>query len=136
MTLKLSTPESSAPVAARGPEKTVFELASALVRLGGDVRNEVPRTDLTAPEIALLRAIHGGNDAVRAVKKTGERAVSVMQEKARLADIYGRRDAQAKILEQLFPGIRPLFPLTIAEVEEMATMDQQDAESSASDILN
>lgn len=133
--MKLSVPESSAPATARGPDKVSFELASALVRLGGDVRNEVPRADLTAPEIALLRSIHGGNDAVRAVKKTGERYASVMQEKARLADLYGQRAEQAKKLEQLFPGIRPMFPLTIAEVEEMVTVDQQDAEAAA-DILN
>lgn len=135
--MKLSVPDkdSSAPVARAHPDKATFELASALVRLGGDVRNEVPRTDLTAPEIALLRAIHGGNDTVRAVKKTGERTGSIMHEKARLSDLYGRRDEQAKILESLFPGLRPLFPFTIAEVEELAAADQQDADDHA-DILN
>jgi len=71
---------------------------------------------------------------VRNVKKTGARLASIMSEKSRLSEIYGKRDEQAKILEGLFPGLRPMFPLTIAEVEEMAMAEQPEDDSN--DILN
>lgn len=44
---------------------------SCKVRLGGTVTNEVRKTDVTAPEIIILRAIHGA-DAVQDIVETNK----------------------------------------------------------------
>lgn len=50
----------------------MFELYSAVIRHAGKRSYEIHRKNLTAPEIIVLRAIHG-DDAVIAVKDTGRR---------------------------------------------------------------
>jgi F-type H+-transporting ATPase subunit alpha len=49
-----------------------MQLYSAKVRLSGSLYNEVRKDELTAPEILLLRSIHGGTEAVTEVKATGK----------------------------------------------------------------
>lgn len=65
-----------------------FNLYKAKVRCSGSLNNEVLKTELTAPEIALLQRIHGRDavvDVVRvgAVKKRNDRS-----ERHRLANTY------------------------------------------------
>ena len=94
-----------------------MQLYSAKVRLGGSLYNEVPKDELTAPEILLLRSIHGGTEAVIEVKATGKEAFDVDEEgnrklrtdkaeRARLKRIY---DAYNKKLDKLFgpTGVLP-----------------------------
>jgi hypothetical protein len=87
-----------------------MQLYSAKVRLGGSLYNEVRKDELTAPEILLLRSIHGGAEAVTEVKATGKEAFDVDEEgnkrlrtdkaeRARLKRIY---DAYNKKLDKLF----------------------------------
>lgn len=58
------------------------------VRLSGSLYNEVPKFDVTAPEIYILRVMHG-DDAVVEVVETGKNKVSQSEERERLMDIYG-----------------------------------------------
>ena len=130
---------AAAPCASGAPLRVHFydvgQGLSALVNLP-DGRNILIDTGSTQPKAYhdKLKRDLGGNDAVRGVKKTGERLASIVSEKRRLAEIYGQRDEQAKTLETLFPGLRPQFPLTISEVEELAAADAP--EDYGSDILN
>lgn len=57
-----------------------FKLYDCKVRLQGSVLNEVPKSGVTAPEIDILRALHGG-DAVVGIVDTGEIARTVVSEK-------------------------------------------------------
>src|SRR5262245_26954769 len=91
-----------------------METAHCIVRLKGDVQNEVPLSGITAPEIILLRAIHGGNDAVYKVEKDSDVASGAVNERIRLLAKYPR---YTELFAQLFPGLAPQFPRTIAEVE-------------------
>lgn len=51
-----------------------MQLYEAKIRLGGSVQNEVRKSELTAPEIVVLRQIHG-NDAVLEIKSMGREAL-------------------------------------------------------------
>jgi len=62
-----------------------FKLYDCKVRLQGSVLNEVPKSGVTAPEIELLRALHGA-DAVVSIVDTGgiaEVAVSATKKRPR-----------------------------------------------------
>lgn len=125
--MKLSAAETKD--APRSDGRISIETADCFVRLGGDVRNEVPKIGITVPEIVLLRAIHGGSDTVTKVVKKGSRNTTAVQEKARLTALYGRREDQRQVLETLFPGFRPSFPLSVEEAEAMASAEFADVET-------
>ena len=66
-----------------------MDLFSCKLRLGGSLANEVPKDNVTAPEIQVLRMAHGG-DAVVGIERTGEAAdYDVVGERARLTALYG-----------------------------------------------
>ena len=46
-----------------------MQLYDATVRLSGNPMQEVPKQNLTAPEVMLLQKIHGGVDAVVRIAK-------------------------------------------------------------------
>ena len=66
-----------------------MQLYDATVRLSGNPMAEVPKTDLTAPEVMLLQKIHGGPDAVVRIKKRKMDKRSHGEERARLGVLYG-----------------------------------------------
>lgn len=68
---------------------------SAKVRLAGSLYNEVPKSDLTAPEIAILKRIHG-SDAIVDIKPGKSVDRTDEQERARLAHTYNRALAGIK----------------------------------------
>lgn len=107
-----------------------METASCIVRLGGDVRNEVPRRGVTPADLVLLRHIHGGPETVYAVKKDGKREATPAREKRRLIAAYPRHEAA---IEMLFPGLKPDLPMTVAEAEELAVSQIGDEEASLND---
>lgn len=87
-----------------------MQLYSAKVRLSGSLYNEVPKDELTAPEIMLLRHDHGGKEAVVDVKMLGREAFDVdgegnrklrtdKAERARLQSLY---DPYGKKINKLF----------------------------------
>ena len=68
---------------------------SAKIQLGGSLHNEVMREELTAPEILILRRIHGREHVVNIV--AGKHvAREDHEERDRLAGIYGRALAAIK----------------------------------------
>jgi len=58
------------------------------VRLAGSLYNEVPKSDVTVPEINILRVIHGG-EAVVDITEVAPVKRSDAEERDRLANIYG-----------------------------------------------
>lgn len=90
--------------------------ASCLVALSGDITYTVVKPDVTVPEIALLKAIHGA-DAVRDIKPTfmDKRPHSV--ERERLTYEYGaaRDHKDEPLISKIFPGLAPL-PVTFRDI--------------------
>lgn len=86
-----------------------FKFYSCKVRLQGNVLNEVPKTDVTAPEIEILRALHG-SDAVVNIVEAGEAKRSDRDERARLVEIYANpKKTVAESAERKMRMIRDLF---------------------------
>lgn len=83
-----------------------MRLFSCKVRLGGSLYNEVVKSEVTIPEIIVLRAIHGA-DAVADIKETGEAKRTDSDERDRLAVEYGK--AIKKRAEQLPGGLGGLI---------------------------
>ena len=74
------------------------------VRLGGSMLNEVWRDNMTAPEVILLRKIHG-HDAVIELEKTGSRSLDHQAERQRLYTSYPsatNQDSKRHFVEELF----------------------------------
>ena len=83
-----------------------METAHVLVALGGDKGNTVMKYDVTAAEIAVLRAIHG-EDAISDVEPLGDIVVTGREERQRLFDLYGSAlDGTGRpIISVVFPGV-------------------------------
>ena len=62
-------------------------MCECLVLIGGDIGNSVTKQEVTAAEIAVLRAIHG-NDAVRSIVIKDQIKVDHDNERERLMLIY------------------------------------------------
>lgn len=85
---------------------------SGKLRLAGSVQNEVPKKDMSAAEVILLRHLHG-DDAVVISKHEGDRRRSSNDERDRLIDLYGE-----KIVTEIFgPYFRELPP-EVEDIEE------------------
>jgi hypothetical protein len=82
-----------------------FDVADVHVKLGGDALNTVPKSGVTAAEIAVLQMIHGG-DAVYDIRPTGQVERTQRVERERLKTIYGgAKDTDGNShLERLYPG--------------------------------
>lgn len=83
-----------------------MQLVNALVSLGGDTRNTVPKTAITIAEVQVLRAIHG-DDAVHDITPLGRSVKNFRwrEEVARLAGIYAGRDPENRpVVATLFAG--------------------------------
>jgi hypothetical protein len=90
-----------------------MKTANIMLAIGGGRDNTVPKENVTAAEIAVLRAIHG-EDAVFDVEPTSQDALDAngqpvknRQELARLKRIYGgAKDGNGTPhVENLFPGV-------------------------------
>lgn len=90
--------------------------ASCLVALGGDITFTVLKPDVTVPEIALLKAIHGA-DAVRDIKPTFMDKRPHAEERERLTLEYGhaRDHKDEPIISKIFPGLGAL-PVTFRDI--------------------
>lgn len=89
-----------------------MQTANVMLALGGDDGNTVPKYEVTASEIAVLRLIHG-ESAVTDVAPCGEVRRSAREERSRLVVLYGHarpNDGDANAIDILFPGAAaPLF---------------------------
>lgn len=106
----------------------MYELYSAKIRLAGKLENEVWKHELTAPEIHVLRHIHG-NDAVLEIKSTGKKVKrDEDQERARLAQFYrnGPEKAGEKLIASIF-GVAGALPTTVPNIvfKEVEEFDEQ-----------
>lgn len=93
-----------------------MDLHSCVVKLrsGGDsgiFTGEVPKYDLTTPEILILRAVHG-EDAVAQVKKTGVDKRADRAERDRLSGLYNNqsRDIVKKLFGESFNPLPKKLP--------------------------
>lgn len=95
-----------------------MHIANVMVALAGDQKNVVPKTRVTAAEIAVLQAIHG-NDAITEVEPLGDIKRTNREERERLFIIYGKakdHDDRA-IVTQMFPGVAARVHETLDELE-------------------
>lgn len=94
-----------------------MQLANALLALGGQRGNSVPKTRITAAEIAVLMAIHG-IDAVYDVTPLEEEVErSSRDEKARLFEKYPARDEDGRfVVEAVYPGNAPVVHQDIEDL--------------------
>lgn len=79
-----------------------MEYANITLSIGGDHGNTVPKQNVSAAEIAVLRAIHG-EDSVKDVAPAGERNVSNRAELTRLLERYEKEPGKGPV-SQLYPG--------------------------------
>lgn len=105
-----------------------MELYSARILLNGSRDNEVRRDDLTAPEVLILRSMHGG-DAVLDVKIVGKIERTPGQERKRLFGVEGELPALYKA-EQ----IAKVFPSEFTPMPEALPPDMVNIEGSAVDL--
>lgn len=118
----------------------MFELYSATIAHAGKRSFEIVKTNLTAPEIVILRAIHG-QDTVTKIKPTGKRnkkdvdkladeekleAMELLTnagELRRLRHLYKDFvvDDDKPIVDALWPGFNPQLPVTIEPQKELAS---------------
>lgn len=75
------------------------------VRLSGNLYNEVPKSEVTIPEINILRVIHGG-DAIVDIKEIKPVDRTDAEERDRLAQIYG---AAIKNRQEIVGGLPALI---------------------------
>lgn len=85
---------------------------NCLVNVGGSIRTEVPKTNVTAAEIAVIRSLHG-DDAVTAIVEVGANDKrSHVGERERLIHAYG-----FKPVEKLFgTQINVKLPVTVKDL--------------------
>ena len=87
-----------------------MEYANTEIRIGGSLENTVIK-EVSAPEIAVLRAIHGDDALVNTSKTRLDDAVTSRSERERLQKTYGD-----EVLKQLFPGALSVLPSRLSEV--------------------
>lgn len=113
-----------------------FSLYSCKVRLGGSVLNEVPKIGVTAPEIEVLKKIHG-DDAVLDIKRTGHVERTYMEERERINDTYanlasnidGQREKKLRLIRDLFGNDRLPLPTELEEIDAAAEAEEKAAEA-------
>jgi len=81
---------------------------SARIRLGGLVHNEVPKHNLSAAEVVLLRREHGA-DAIVGIEMTGGHYLADFVEVERLRAIYGENKVEALFGPPDMPRAIPQF---------------------------
>lgn len=86
-----------------------MEYANAEIRLAGSRDNTVIK-EISAPEIPLLKAIHG-DDSVINIKLSRTEDINLKSERERLTSSYNK-----DLVEKLYPGVLGKIPSTLAEV--------------------
>lgn len=90
-------------------DSTPMDYATAQIRLAGELHSTVIK-EVSAPEIAILRHIHG-EDALIDIKKSRSATVSQADERDRLDRVYGE-----ELMKKLFPGLSAKLPMDLADV--------------------
>lgn len=92
-----------------------MQTANIMVRLGGHMGNTVPRYQVTAAEIAVLRAIHGP-DSIYDVEPSDDVTVKNRDELQRIREFYAGPNT-TRLLNELYPGIAARVPETLDELD-------------------
>ncbi len=96
---------------------------SAKLRLAGSPLHEVLKENLSAPEVLVLRHVHG-EDAVLDLKQTDDRPVSNQAERQRLEQEYppttDENGEVRHILPALFGALYAPLPTSLPDVTEIA----------------
>lgn len=87
-----------------------MEYAKAEIRLAGSLENTVVK-NVSAPEIAVLRQIHGDDSVVNAIYSHSDSEVTQKSERERLSKFYN-----PGVVEKLFPGAIGKLATTLSEV--------------------
>ena len=101
-----------------------MNIYDATIRLSGDTAHEVNKAGLTAPEIMVLRRIHGLDAVVRIVPAEvppagGNSGLSNREERDRLRKLYCDRQETAMLVNELFGPDHIPLPTTLDEDEEV-----------------
>lgn len=102
----------------------VFQTYDAVVNLKLSNNNQVAKSGLTAAEIMLMRAVHGGHDAVHSIKHTGAVEMNSAELRAQLDGLYsgassgiqGAGDEKVSVAKVIGPAGLPL-PTELEDVE-------------------
>ncbi len=95
-----------------------MDIAKCEVRLGGDLANSVPLTNVTPAEVLILRAIHGA-DAVIRIQQTGTDRRPHKEEYDRLAQKYSEAKTETGeiIFNKIFSqGFDPRLPVSFRDI--------------------
>lgn len=119
-----------------------------LVNKDGSHSHQILKSDVTAAEIAILRAVHGG-DAVRSIRPCldadgkpleamrlhmDDNGNDVRTRMNRLALLGAlRRTYGEEVVNHVFPGIHPALPMTI---EDLASVTGEEMEDSLLDDMS
>ncbi len=93
-----------------------MQTAHILLLLAGDPGNTVPKRDITAAEIAVLRVIHGA-EAVQDIEPADDVDRSNRDELVRLREIYGKAERDKCPVERLYPGAAARVFEDLAELD-------------------
>jgi hypothetical protein len=93
-----------------------MKIYSAKIRLSGSIMNEVRRDNLSAPEVILLRHLHG-HDAVTDIVEVGGDRRAHSDERERLGDLYDSGGEKGLILTLFGPPHQEL-PSELPEVSK------------------
>jgi hypothetical protein len=113
---------------------SMYELYSAVIRHAGNRTFEIVKANLTAPEIIILRAVHGADSVVN-IKRTGKRdfkshkdggdwaLLTNAGELDRLRGAYKDFiiDDDKSIVDTLWPGFNPQLPVFLEELAAVPT---------------
>lgn len=99
---------------------------SAYIRPAGDLHTEVHKDNLSAPEVMLLRHLHGV-DAVLKVQYIGDKNTKHKAERERLAMAYGGNEERGKaLLREIFGSDMSPLPLELEDVQPEPLLDDED----------
>lgn len=105
-----------------------MELYSAKILVNGSLFDEVRRTDLTAPEVLILRHMHGA-DAIKEIKIVGKSERTVGQERVRLFGVPGENPSLYKP-----EYIKAVFPTEFSPLPEALPADMLNIDAMAADL--
>ena len=109
-----------------------MQIATVEVRLSGSREKTVHKENVTAPEIVILKTLHGA-DSVKVIKLAGMDRRSHSEEAKRLRSIYGsaKDEKDVVVMDKLFPGHSPTFPVTLADIGLEITGSESDEATTA-----
>lgn len=115
-----------------------MQTANIFLAIGGDTNNLVPKYDVTAAEVAVLRHIHG-DGAVSNVEVNGSVTRTHRQEIGRLKSIYGKWEGERRVspaVDALFPGAAARVHEDFAELELPEELYAAETRKTANDPLD